>query len=117
MSYNNFQIHHQKVDDIETVTLIGSFDMPESLQLDSVLRDLIQQGATKVMLDLTSVSYLVSTAFRAIINAQVRLQLVEGMLQVVCPNDGPVYRTFQISRLDEVVTIRTTREAALAAFT
>jgi anti-anti-sigma factor len=109
------QIHHETVETVDVVTLNGSFDMTESLQLDGVLRDLIQGGSYKIALDLTAVSYLVSSAFRAIINAQVRLQLVDGFLRVVCPENGPVYRTFRLSRLDEVVTLCSTREAALTS--
>ena len=110
------RIQLEQIDTVEVVTLMGSFDMDDSMKLDESLKDLIQRGSKKLLIDLTSVSYMVSTAFRAIVNAQVRLALINGELKIVCPMGGAVRRALKVTRLDGVLELFESRHAAMAAF-
>jgi anti-sigma B factor antagonist len=106
----------ESAEDVSIVILYGSFDISNTLKMDQALRELIQNGAKKIILDLTHASYLVSTGFRAIINSKVRLNLVEGYLHVVSPPQSAVRRTFQLSRLDQIIALFDDRASALSAF-
>ena len=106
-------IQHQSVNDVDLLVLDGSFEMPAAVSLDRTLRDLVQRGSKKLLLDLARVTYMVSTGFRSIINVQVRLSLVDGRLRVVCPPNTPIRRILATTRLDRILNLFDTREAAL----
>jgi len=109
-------IQHQVIQDIDLLILDGPFEMETAVDLDRALRELFQRGSKKLLIDLSRVSYMVSTGFRSLINAQARLSLVDGLLRVVCPQGTSVRRILMTTRLDRLLNLYETRGAALDAF-
>ena len=110
------QLLHETFQDVEIITMTGEFDMEVAVRLDRTLKALVQNGARKLLLDLTEVTYMLSTGYRAIENASLRLSLSgEGKLCMACPTHNSICRIFKLLRMDDIVLLFETREAALNA--
>src|SRR3712207_5698096 len=93
----------------------GEIDLFTAPDLKQVLTDAIEGGEHRVVIDLTEVSFLDSTALGVLIGAVKRLRSRGGALAIV-NTDASIAKTFEITGLDQIFTIRETRDAALAAF-
>ena len=92
----------------------GEIDLFTAPDLKQVLTDTIEGGAHRVVLDLSEVSFLDSTALGVLIGAVKRLRSRGGALAIV-NTDASIAKTFQITGLDQIFTIVPTRDEALAA--
>jgi len=92
----------------------GEIDLFTAPDLKQVLTDAIEGGAHRVVLDLSEVSFLDSTALGVLIGAVKRLRTRGGTLAIV-NTDASIAKTFQITGLDQIFTILPSREEALAA--
>ena len=72
------------------------------------------QGATHVLVDLTRVSFMDSTALGAIVRNVRELGEDGAEVQVVLPS-GSARRIFEITTLDRVLPVAPSREEGLAA--
>jgi anti-sigma B factor antagonist len=79
-----------------------------------VLTEAIESGEHRVVIDLSEVSFLDSTALGVLIGAVKRLRSRGGALAIV-NTDASIAKTFQITGLDQIFTIVPSREEALAA--
>jgi anti-sigma B factor antagonist len=98
------------------VTLRGELDAHDA----SRLRELFSAAVTELeaasrpclVVDLTGVAFLDSTALGTIIGAVRRVREAGGELRIVLPETA-ARRIFEITGLDEVLDVRPTRAAAL----
>jgi anti-sigma B factor antagonist len=67
-----------------------------------------------LVLDLSAVSFLDSTALGTMVGAVRRLRETGGELRLVLP-DSPARRIFELTSLDQVLEIRASRAAAMEA--
>jgi len=95
------------------VTLNGDVDLYTAPELKSELIRLIDGGATRIVVDLTSATFIDSTTLGVLLGAFKRLRPLGGELTIVCP-DSNIRKIFQITLLDRVFAIFETREAAIA---
>jgi anti-sigma B factor antagonist len=98
------------------VTLRGELDAHDAPDLRATFAEAME-GATagvRVVLDLTQVTFLDSTALGCIVGLLRRVGEAEGDLRVVLPA-APTVRIFEITGLDAVLHTYPTRAAALAA--
>ena len=95
------------------VAIAGEVDLYVAPELKQQLLDVIERGATSVVVDLTDATFIDSTTLGVLIGAVRRLRANDGRLSVVC-NDRNVARTFELSGLDRVFEIFPTREQAIA---
>ena len=105
----------EEAGDARVVTLHGEIDAftAPSLRLD--LRRLIEEtGASTIVVDLTTVTFLDSSALGALVGALRRLRERDGSLLVVVPR-SPAARIFEHTGLDAVLDLYPDREAALSA--
>lgn len=96
------------------ISVAGEIDLYTAPELKQALSDVIDGGATTVVLDLTSTSFLDSTGLGVLIGALKRLRSREGALAIVNVDDS-IARTFEITGLDQIFTIRESRDEAMAA--
>jgi anti-sigma B factor antagonist len=74
------------------------------------LRDALARAReAPVWIDLTDVDFMDSTGLTALVAAHQEIELT-----VICPDGGPVYRAIEVSGLDEVLRVRSSRAAAAA---
>ena len=96
------------------VDLEGELDLFTAPRLQQVLLEGIEHGARRVVIDLSAVTFIDSTALGVLIGAGKRLLRSQGSLGIVCPHGG-VRRLLELTSLDSVFAIYSTRTEALGA--
>jgi anti-sigma B factor antagonist len=92
----------------------GEIDLFTAPDLKQVLTDAIEGGQHRLVIDLSEVSFLDSTALGVLIGAVKRLRSRGGALAIV-NTDTSIAKTFEITGLDQIFTIRPTRDEAVEA--
>jgi anti-sigma B factor antagonist len=93
----------------------GEVDYEVSPQLKARVMKAIKAGTRRLVLDLTDVSFIDSTAIGVIAGAVERLDEVGGGSIAVVSTHEKVMQIFEITGLDNVLTVHPSREDALAA--
>jgi anti-sigma B factor antagonist len=101
-------------DDVAVVILAGEVDLYTAPRFREVLLQSIDDGAEHVVIDLTDVSFIDSTALGVLVSGGKRLQQTAGRLAIGCP-DEKIRRILEITGLDTVFAVYPTREAAVEA--
>jgi anti-sigma B factor antagonist len=92
----------------------GEIDLYTAPDLKQVLTVAIEGGERRLVIDLTDVSFLDSTALGVLIGAVKRVRSRGGALAIV-NTDSSIAKTFEITGLDQIFTILGTREDAMGA--
>jgi anti-sigma B factor antagonist len=92
----------------------GEIDLYTAPDLKQALTQAIEAGERRIVIDLTDVSFLDSTALGVLIGAVKRLRSRSGALAIV-NIDSSIAKTFEITGLDQIFTILPTREDAVDA--
>ncbi len=96
------------------VTVSGEVDMYTAPQLKECMLDLIDGGARRIVIDLSAVTFIDSTALGVLIGGVRRLHGADGAMALVVTS-RPVERVLSITGLDRVFSIHATLDEALAA--
>jgi anti-sigma B factor antagonist len=96
------------------IVLEGEVDVYTAPQLKQQIISMLDNNITKIIVDLTSVDYLDSTALGVLIGGLKRLREREGSLDLVCPNPR-IRRIFEITGLDKIFDIYPTQDDAMSA--
>ena len=96
------------------VAVRGEIDLFTAPELKKTLQEAIENGATRVVVDLSETTFLDSTALGVLIGAVKRLRSRDGSL-VIVNTDTNIAKTFEITGLDQIFTILGTRDAAVEA--
>jgi anti-sigma B factor antagonist len=108
------QVNETELDDgLRLIDLHGEFDVGNAEFVRSVLAGADAAGCPRVIVDLTDVPMLDSTALAVLVVAHKRLRRTGRELVVVMPEGGMTTK-FQIAGLDRFFAILPTREAAVA---
>lgn len=91
----------------------GEVDVYTAPRLRERLIQLVDGGARRVIVDLTTVEFLDSTGLGVLVGAHKRLRAAGGSLALVCPRE-PLLKIFRITALDQVFPLFDTVEAATA---
>jgi anti-sigma B factor antagonist len=100
------------------VTFRGELDAHDAPRLREVLTGALgaldnASGAPRLVVDLTGVALLDSTALGALVGALRRVREAGGEMPLVLP-ETPARRIFEITGLDQVMNVYPTRAAALS---
>ncbi len=96
------------------VSMSGEVDIYTAPRLKERLALLLDAGVTRVVVDLSGVSFIDSTALGVLIGAVRRLREAGGVMALVVAT-RPVERVLMLTGLDRVFTIHATRDAAVSA--
>ena len=101
------------------LTLRGELDAHDAPRLKTDFGSAIEEAAglaptPRVVLDLAGVAFLDSTVLGTIVGALRRIREADGALVVVLP-ETPARRIFEITGLDQVLSVQPSRAEALAA--
>lgn len=80
----------------------------------STLTALINDGASRVVVDLDDVDFMDSAGLGALVMAHKRARVLRGRFAIAC-GDGAVRRVLALTGLLHVLQVFETREAAIAA--
>ncbi len=94
------------------VAVRGEIDLFTAPEFKQVLAEAIEQGKTRIVVDLSETSFLDSTALGVLLGAVKRLRTAGGAL-VIINVDRNIAKTFEITGLDQIFTIVGTRDDAL----
>ena len=92
----------------------GEIDLFTAPELKQVLGESIEAGRVRIIVDLTDTTFLDSTALGVLIGAVKRLRSRDGALAIVNIDEN-ISKTFEITGLDQIFTIVTTRDEAIDA--
>jgi anti-sigma B factor antagonist len=110
-----FSLSEENLDDQRHVVAVtGEIDLFTAPELKAVLSEAVEAGRTRIVVDLTETSFLDSTALGVLIGAVKRLRSRDGVLTIV-NTDPNIAKTFEITGLDQIFTIRPTRDEAIRA--
>ena len=111
----NFKMDMRALDQgIPIIELEGEVDVYTAPQLKQQVIGVLESGARELVIDLTKVDYLDSTALGVLIGGLKRMREVDGNVTLVCP--GPrIRRVFEITGLDKIFDIYNTQEDAQEA--
>ena len=110
-----FSLSQESLDaERHVVAVRGEIDLFTAPELKSALSEAIESGHTRIVVDLTDTTFLDSTALGVLIGAVKRLRSRDGRLTIVNVDDN-IAKTFEITGLDQIFTIRASRDEALAA--
>src|SRR4051794_18559612 len=111
----DFALTQEQVDEQRQVVAVrGEIDLFTAPELKAALTDAIEDGRTRVVVDLSDTTFLDSTALGVLIGAVKRLRSRDGRMTIVNV-DPNIAKTFEITGLDQIFTIRGTRDEAITA--
>jgi anti-sigma B factor antagonist len=110
-----FALTEESLDDERHVVAVrGEIDLFTAPEVKTALGGAIDAGKIRVVVDLSETTFLDSTALGVLIGAVKRLRSREGALTIVNV-DANIAKTFEITGLDQIFTIRPTRDEAVEA--
>jgi anti-sigma B factor antagonist len=103
-----FTLTSDPIDDTrQVVAVAGEIDLFTAPELKAALGEALESGRIRIVVDLTETTFLDSTALGVLIGAVKRLRSRDGVLNIA--------KTFEITGLDQIFTIRPTRDEAVEA--
>jgi len=104
-------------DDVVILVVGGEIDYAASPQLKRRIAEHIDAGARGLILDLSTATFIDSTAIGVLVGAVMKLhELGGGSLAVVCTEDNErVQQIFEIAGVDSLIALHRTREEAVDA--
>jgi anti-sigma B factor antagonist len=110
-----FSLTQESIDDERHVVAVGGeIDLFTAPELKAALSEAVEAGRSRIVVDLTETTFLDSTALGVLIGAVKRLRSRDGAL-TIANTDPNIAKTFEITGLDQIFTIRPTREEAIEA--
>jgi anti-sigma B factor antagonist len=114
---DNMQADVASDGDLAVLAIGGELDYEVSPQLRARLVRAIEAGRRRLVLDLSDVTFIDSTAIGVLAGAIARLdEAGGGSLAVVCTHEK-VLQIFEITGLDSVITLHRSREEAVSMLT
>ncbi|MFT5769661.1 MAG: anti-sigma B factor antagonist [Lysobacterales bacterium] len=104
-----------EVGDVSVVRIAGNLDTQTSPDTEAQLTQLIQGGATKILLDFEGLNYISSSGLRVLLVAQKRLEGNSGQVRICNPNTM-VREVFDTSGFSDIFSVYGSQAEALAGF-
>jgi anti-sigma B factor antagonist len=111
----NFNIQDEEIDsETHVIQLGGEVDLYTAPEFKERLVELIENGKTKIVVDLSDATFIDSTTLGVLVGGVKRLRPAGGSLALVC-SDQNITKIFEITGLDRVFPIHETRDEALSS--
>ena len=107
-----------KVRDVGGVKVLqpeGSLDTQTSPQAQTLITQLIDQGATKIVINFEKLDYVSSAGLRILLTTAKQLKGNGGQLRV-CGLNGDVQEAFRFAGFHLILSVKTTESEALEQF-
>jgi anti-sigma B factor antagonist len=96
------------------IAVRGEIDLFTAPALKEALGEAIEAHVDRIVVDLSETGFLDSTGLGVLIGALKRLRARDGRLTIVNVDES-IAKTFEITSLDQILTICATRDEAIAA--
>lgn len=110
------KLQSEIVDDINILIPNGSLNEVDSCVLRERMKDLINEGNLKIIIDMRDVSYVSSACLGIFSSTAMVMAKKDGLFSLVNLNQG-IKKIMKITHLYTKIDIYETREDALAAWT
>jgi anti-sigma B factor antagonist len=111
----NFDIKtEQLADESYVIALAGEVDLYTAPEFKQQLLDVISKGGRNVVVDFSDTTFIDSTTLGVLVGGVKRLRGNDGQLALVC-SDRNITKIFEITGLDRVFSIYSTRAEAVDA--
>ena len=109
------EITTEKYDGVHFIMVNGEIDAGSSIYLDNALKEAMESGEKKIVVDLTHLNYISSAGLGVFISHldEFKLQKIELALFGI---NETVKQVFDILGLEKLLTIEESKEAAVASF-
>jgi anti-sigma B factor antagonist len=112
---DNFEEDDSSDGDLAVLVMGGELDYEVSPQIRARMLGAIKDGRRRLVLDLSDVTFIDSTAIGVLAGTVVKLdEAGGGSLAVVCANEK-VVQIFEITGLDSVIAVHSSRDEAISA--
>ncbi len=101
-------------DDLGIVSLSGEVDIFTAPQFKESLLEVLDDGVRRLVVDLSEVTFIDSTALGVLIGGVRRVHAADGTMAIVVAT-RPVERVLSVTGLDRVFSMYPTRDEAIAA--
>jgi anti-sigma B factor antagonist len=113
MAVSDLTVRTARIDErTRLVALAGELDLYSADAFRAGLDDALEEGVTRLVVDLGSVEFIDSVALGVLANAMKRVRAAGGGLGVVSSNQQ-IVRVFEITGLDRLIVIAPTLADAL----
>jgi anti-sigma B factor antagonist len=104
-------------DDVAVLAMGGEIDYAASPQLRERIAAHIKAGRRRLVIDLSAATFIDSTTIGVLMGAVTKLREAGGgSLQIVCADENAkVLRIFEITGVDSMIELYSSREEALSA--
>ena len=106
------EITTENKENIHFISVRGEIDAGSSIYLDDALKNAIESGEKKIIVDLSGLDYISSAGLGVFISHLDEFKLQEVQLAMYGINDT-VKQVFDILGLEKLLTIEETKEAAI----
>ena len=113
MTETTFDLRSTRVGDALVVAIFGEIDMATAPEVSRAI-DPGQAETGRVVVDLSEVTFLDSSALNAFVKSQQELALHDIGFSIVSPADQAVRNVFEITRLTEPLSVVDSLDEALA---
>jgi anti-sigma B factor antagonist len=110
----DFSVKTEQVPNGHVIALTGEVDLYTAPEFKQELLRVIGEGSKQVVVDFTDTTFIDSTTLGVLVGGVKRLRPEGGQLSLVC-SDRNITKIFEITGLDRVFTIYSTRDEALSA--
>ena len=111
----NFKMDTRTLEkELPIIELEGEVDVYTAPQLKQQMISMLEGGARELIVNLTKVDYLDSTALGVLIGGLKRMREREGNMVLICPSPR-IRRVFEITGLDKIFDIYNTEQESLEA--
>jgi anti-sigma B factor antagonist len=100
---------------VKVLAISGKLDTNTAPDAEAQVRELIEAGDHKLLVDFASVTYVSSAGLRFLLATAKRLKAAEGVLKV-CGLTPTVQEVFDISGFTTILSVLPDQSAALEAF-
>ncbi len=105
---------HSEAGEVAVVAIDGRLDALEAGPLRQMLKEHLEIGKIRLVVDLSRASFIDSAGLAALVWAMKHARSDDGDLRLVAPKAAEAMRVFELTRFDKVFEIRPSLDETLA---
>ncbi len=111
----NLQITQEQQGPVNIIVITGRLDSTNSENFEALLTNLINSGATQILIDGTQMAYISSAGLRILLMIAKQLNRSRGRI-VLCGLNDSVKKVFDLTGLTGIFPLCATRDEGLKSF-